>query len=147
MRARLPVWRPRHGFRQRRAAFEGLGAEYGGFGLGSPMLFQDQGRSRASSARRLREEGLLDDHQIGQGKQGVELRGVLGEAAGAHFAMAEPILDYVEGMLDPGPHLRQRPLHRLRQIPQTFGPSFDNAALDRDVPEPAPAEAGETARS
>ena len=96
------------------------GQKYGGCGLGSPMLFQDRGRIRASSARRLREEGFFDDHQIGQGKPGVELRGVLGEAAVAHFAMVEPILDHVEGMLDPGPHWRQRPLHRLRQIPQAF---------------------------
>ena len=54
----------------------------------------------------LGEESLLDDHQIGQGKQGIELRGVFRQAAVAQFAMAEQVLDHMEGMLDPGPHLR-----------------------------------------
>ena len=62
----------------------------------------------------LGEEGLLDDYQIGQGEQGVQLRGIFGQAAVAQLFMAEPVLDDVERVLDPGPHLRQRPLHRLR---------------------------------
>src|SRR4051812_2570030 len=37
-------------------------------------------------------------------------------------------------MLDHGAHLRQRPLDRLRQLPQGFRQCLDDAALDRDVP-------------
>src|SRR4051812_15992392 len=48
--------------------------------------------------------------------------------------MPEQILDDVEGVLDPGPHLRQRSLDRFCQIPQAFWQCFDDAALDRDVP-------------
>src|SRR3954447_12116555 len=48
--------------------------------------------------------------------------------------MTKQVLDDVERVLDPGPHLRQRPLHRLGPIPQSFGQSFDDAPLDRDVP-------------
>src|SRR4249920_3812241 len=94
---------------------------------GSPVRYRDRGRLRVSSGRRSREEGLLDDYQIGQGKQGVELCGVLEEAAVAQLLMAEQVLDDVERVLDPGPHLRQRPLHRLSQIPQAFGQGFDDA--------------------
>jgi len=64
----------------------------------------------------------------------MELRRVFGQAAVAQLLMAEQILDHVEGMFDPGPHLRQHPLDRLRQIPQRFGQGLDDAALDRDVP-------------
>ncbi len=48
--------------------------------------------------------------------------------------MPEQVLDDVERVLDPGPHLRQRPFDRLGPIPQSFGQRFDDAALDRDVP-------------
>ena len=66
--------------------------------------------------------------------EGAQLRGVLGQAAIAQLLMAEQILDDVERVLDPGPHLRQRAFHSLRPIPQSFGQRFDDAALDRDVP-------------
>ncbi len=81
----------------------------------------------------LDKQGFLDDHQVGQGEQGMQLRGVLGQAAIAQLFVAEQVLDDVEGVLDPGPHLRQRSLDRLRQIPQGFRQCFDDAALDRDV--------------
>src|SRR3954468_669967 len=48
--------------------------------------------------------------------------------------MTKHVLDDVERVLDPGPHLRQRALHRLGPIPQSFGQGFDDAPLDRDVP-------------
>jgi len=64
----------------------------------------------------------------------VQLRGVLEEAAIAQLLMAKQVLDDVERVLDPGPHLRQRALHRLGPIPQGFGQCLDDAALDRDVP-------------
>src|SRR3954465_8159194 len=48
--------------------------------------------------------------------------------------MTKQVLDDVERVLDPGPHLRQRALHRLGPIPQSFGQGFDDAPLDRDVP-------------
>jgi hypothetical protein len=63
-----------------------------------------------------REQRLLHDRQIGQGEQGVELRGVLGQPAIAHPLMTKEVLDDVKGVLDPGPHLRQRPLRRLGEI-------------------------------
>jgi hypothetical protein len=37
------------------------------------------------------EESLLGDHQIGQREQGVELGGVLGQAAVAQLFMAEQV--------------------------------------------------------
>jgi hypothetical protein len=61
--------------------------------------------------------------------------------------MAEAVLDDVEGVLDHGAHLRERPLDRLRQLPQRFWQSLDDAAPDRDVPQPAPAKAGDTSQS
>src|SRR3954452_20247789 len=61
--------------------------------------------------------------------------------------MAEAVLDNVEGMLDHRAHLRERPLDRLGQLPQRFRERLDDAALDRDVPQPAPAKAGDTSRS
>jgi hypothetical protein len=81
-----------------------------------------------------REQRLLDDHQIGEGEQGVELCSVLGQPAIAQLLMAEEVLDNVKGVLDPGPHLRQRPLFRLGQIAQRFWQGLDDAALDGDVP-------------
>src|SRR3954463_7937175 len=48
--------------------------------------------------------------------------------------MTKQVLDDVERVLDPGPPLRQRALHRLGPIPQVFGQCLDDAALDRDVP-------------
>src|SRR3954452_11897887 len=48
--------------------------------------------------------------------------------------MTKQVLDDVERVLDPGPRLRQRALHRLGPIPQVFGQCLDDAALDRDVP-------------
>src|SRR5438552_7515696 len=48
--------------------------------------------------------------------------------------MTKQVLDDVERVLHPGPHLRQRALHRLGPIPQSFGQGFDDAPLDRDVP-------------
>src|SRR3954471_6830051 len=48
--------------------------------------------------------------------------------------MAEAVLDDVEGVLDDGAHLRERPLDRLCQLPQCFRQGFDDAALERDVP-------------
>src|SRR5207253_9860815 len=48
--------------------------------------------------------------------------------------MTKQVLDDVERVLDPGPHLRQRALHRLGPIPQVFRQCLDDAALDRDVP-------------
>jgi hypothetical protein len=74
----------------------------------------------------LDEESLFDDHQISQREQGVQLRSVLGQAAIAQLFMVEPILDDVEGVLDPSPHLRQRPLDWLDQIPQALGQGFDD---------------------
>ena len=93
------------------------------------------------------EQRLFDDHQIGQGEQGVQLCGVLFEAAIAQLLVAEAVFDDVEGMLDHRAHLRERSLDRLRQFPQRFGQGLDDAALDRDVPQPAPAKAGDTSRS
>src|SRR6266850_841483 len=55
-------------------------------------------------------------------------------ALAAQCYLARPVLDDVERVLDPGPHLRQRALHRLGPIPQSFGQRLDDAALDRDVP-------------
>src|SRR3954464_15243757 len=56
------------------------------------------------------------------------------QAAIAQLLMAEAVLDDVEGMLDHGAYLRERSLHRLRQLPQGFRERLDDAALDRDVP-------------
>src|SRR4051795_2004295 len=64
----------------------------------------------------------------------MQLRRVLVEAAIAQLLMAEAVLDDVEGVLDDGAHLRERPLDRLCQLPQCFRQGFDDAALDRDVP-------------
>src|SRR3954451_19853289 len=80
------------------------------------------------------EQSLFDDHQVSQGEQGMQLRGVLVEAAIAQLLMAEQVLDDVEGVLDDRAHLRQRPLDRLRQLAQGFWQRLDDAALDRDVP-------------
>ena len=44
--------------------------------------------------------------------------------------MVEAVLDDVEGVLDHGAHLRQRPLYRFRQIPQGLRQGFDDAAPD-----------------
>ena len=46
---------------------------------------------------------------------------VLGQAAIAQLLMAEQVLDDVERVLDPGPHLRRRPLNRLRQTRGLLG--------------------------
>ena len=94
----------------------------------------EQDRVRALSDTARREQGFLDDHQVGQGEQGTQLRGFFGQAAVAQLSVAELILDDMERVLDPGPHLRHRPLHRRRAIPQPFGQRLDDAALDRDVP-------------
>src|SRR3954470_24351970 len=99
------------------------------------MPWRDRGTLRASSGRCWGKERLLDDHQICQGEQRVELCGVLVQAAIAQLLMAEAVLDNVEGMLDHGAHLSERPLHWLRQLPQGFRERLDDAALDRDVPE------------
>src|SRR4051812_29712695 len=56
------------------------------------------------------------------------------QAAIAQLLMAEAVLDDVEGMLDHGAYLRERSLHRLRQLPPGFRERLDDAALDRDVP-------------
>jgi hypothetical protein len=77
----------------------------------------------------------------------MELCGVLLEAAIAQLLMMEAVLDDMEGMLDHRPHLCERPLNRFRQIPRRLRQRLDDAALDRDVPQPAPAQAGETSRS
>lgn len=50
-------------------------------------------------------EGSADstsDDQIGLGKERVELSGVLGQAAIAHFSKFKEVLDDVKGMLDHG---------------------------------------------
>src|SRR3954454_17675258 len=114
--------------------------------LSSPRPFQHRGRLPLLPTRS-GEQRLFDDHQIGQGEQRMELCGVLLEAAIAQLLMAKAVLDDVEGMLDHGPHLRERPLDRLRQLAQRCRQSLDDAALDRDVPQPAPAKAGDTSRS
>ena len=82
-------------------------------------MFEIETASRRSG-RRFGKQGFLDDHQIGQREQGVELCGVLDKAAIAQLLVAEQILNDVEGMLDRGAQLRQRPLNRLRPIPQPF---------------------------
>jgi hypothetical protein len=48
-----------------------------------------------------RKQRLLDNRQIGQGEQGVELRGVFGQPAIAQLLMAKAVLDDVKGVLDP----------------------------------------------
>ncbi len=40
------------------------------------------------SGLELDKQGLLDDHQVGQGEQGVQLRGILGQAAVAQLTPA-----------------------------------------------------------
>jgi hypothetical protein len=77
----------------------------------------------------LDKQGFLDDHEIGQSEQGVKLRRVFGQAAVAQLLMAEQVLDDVERVLDYRPHLGQRSLDGLRQIPQAFRQCFDDAAL------------------
>ena len=68
--------------------------------------FRDQDRVRVCSGPvRLREQGFIDDHQVGQGEQGVQLCGVLLETAIAQLLVTEQVLDDVEGMLDDGAHL------------------------------------------
>ncbi len=53
----------------------------------------------------------------------------------------------MEGVLDPGPHLRQHPLRRLGQIPQRFRQGLDDAALDGNVlRHPAPGMFGPLVR-
>src|SRR3954452_4502293 len=98
------------------------------------MPQRDRDRLRVSSSRRWHQQSLFDDYQIGQREQRIELCGVLLEAAIAQLLMAEAVLDDVEGVLDHGAHLRQRPLDRFRQLPQRFRQSLDDSALDRDVP-------------
>jgi hypothetical protein len=46
-------------------------------------------RPLAMSLLRLRKQGFLDDHQIGESEQGVQLRGVLGQAAVAQLPVPE----------------------------------------------------------
>jgi hypothetical protein len=41
--------------------------------------------------------------------------------------MTEAVLDDMKGMLDDSAHLRQRPLDRLRQLPQRFRQRLDDA--------------------
>ena len=79
------------------------------------LAFRPQSPTSVASGNRLlligwlhlgwREQALLADHQIGQGEQGVKLRGVLGWPAIAQLFVAEEVLDDVEGVLNPGPQL------------------------------------------
>ena len=69
--------------------------------LSSRLLLWHHGTFLALSTRS-GEQRLLDDHQIGQSKQGMELCGVLVAAAIAQLLMAEAVLDKVEGVLDHG---------------------------------------------
>src|SRR3954449_1331040 len=64
----------------------------------------------------------------------MKLCGVLREAAIAQLLMAEAVLDDVEGMLDHGAYLRERPLDRFGQFAQGLRQRLDDAALDGDVP-------------
>jgi hypothetical protein len=48
----------------------------------------------------------LREHQIGKSEQREELRFVLGQAAIAHLAMTEQVLDHMEGMLTTRPDFR-----------------------------------------
>ena len=54
-----------------------------------PSAVADRGRLRASSGPHLREQGFLDDHQVGEGEQGMQLRGVLGQPAVAQLPVTE----------------------------------------------------------
>jgi hypothetical protein len=51
-----------------------------------------------------------------------------------NFAVMKAILDDVEGMLDPGPHLRFGLLLGRCQIAQPWRQRVDDLALDRDIP-------------
>jgi hypothetical protein len=64
----------------------------------------------------LREQGFLDDHQVGQGEQGVQLRGVLLEAAIAQILMAEQVLDDMERVYLLSPAVRVQPVRRRRTM-------------------------------
>ena len=61
----------------------------------------------------------LRKHQVLQPEQRVELRFVLGNAAVAHLAMAEEVLDHMEGMLATRPHFRLRRLSGFTHPIQT----------------------------
>src|SRR5580700_3690708 len=51
------------------------------------------------------QQPAFHNDEVGKGKQRVQLGGVLGQAAVAQLAMAEQVLDHVEGVLDPGSDL------------------------------------------
>ena len=51
------------------------------------------------------QQPAFHNDEVGEGKQRVQLGGVLGQAAVAQLAMAEQVLDHVEGVLDPGSDL------------------------------------------
>ena len=63
-----------------------------------------------------------------------------GRGSAASYGETEPapakagVLDNVERVLDDCPHLGQRSLDGLCQIPQALRQGFDDAAFDRDVP-------------
>ena len=64
--------------------------------------FLNGGRSSLSFGA----QAPLDEHQVGQGKERVELRGVLGQAPVTGPAVPKEVFDDVKGMLDVGAHLR-----------------------------------------
>ena len=44
-------------------------------------------------------------HQIGQGKQGVELRRVFAQPSVAYLSVSEEVFHHMEGVFHPGSHL------------------------------------------
>ena len=77
-----------------------------------PRLFRDRGRIRVSSGAGLREQGFLDDHQVGEGEQGMEVHRIFGQPPIPHHGMTPLPLDYSERKLNDGP---QRSDHLVLQ--------------------------------
>ena len=78
MRTLATVWQPRRKVEAMTAPDRGLVCQATPFVLRFSRCFQDQARVRASSGAALREQRFLDDHQVCEGEQRVQLRGVLG---------------------------------------------------------------------
>src|SRR5450432_1960464 len=62
------------------------------------------------------EQGAFGQHQVGEGKERVELGGVLGETSVTHFAKAKQVLDHMKGVFDFGADLRLEAFELLGQL-------------------------------
>ena len=93
------------------------------------------------SGTALREQCFLDDHQVGQGEQGAQLRGVLGEAAIAHPDKAHPSLQRGEHPFDLSPDLADQRVVALLRGSQLWAAAptpVHDARFDAEAGKPVP---------